>query len=351
MKAAVLYSADSDPVYDDFEEPAAGPGTQLVDLAAAGIHHLTRSVASGRHYSRAAAFPAIPGLNAVARTAGGQLVFTASARRRTAPWPSASSRPTPCGSRCRPAPRPRPWPRASNPGLASWLPLRARPAEAGPLGTVLVLGVTGMSGFLAAQNARLLGAARVVGAGRSPAGLDRAAAAGTDTVALTGDRAADAQALAGALDGAGAGAGAGLRRGPVAETAFAALGRLGFGQDDRHHVRADRRAGRGRGRRPLRAAAQPEADHLRQRRRLGLRRRDQDPDPRVHRPHRRRLGAGALPDLPAVRHRRRLDRARPSPARAWSSSPASRDPPGRSARGRARPAIAASRSPRCAGER
>ena len=79
MKAAVLYSADSDPVYDDFDEPAAGPGTQLVELAAAGIHHLTRSVASGRHYSRAAAFPVIPGLNAVARTAGGQLVFTASA--------------------------------------------------------------------------------------------------------------------------------------------------------------------------------------------------------------------------------------------------------------------------------
>lgn len=51
-----------------------------------------------------------------------------------------------------------------NPGMASWLPLRARQAEAGPLGTVLVLGVTGMSGFLAAQNARLLRAARVVGA-------------------------------------------------------------------------------------------------------------------------------------------------------------------------------------------
>lgn len=51
-----------------------------------------------------------------------------------------------------------------------WLPLEARQVGAGTLGTVLILGVTGMSGFLAAQNARLLGAARVVGAGRSELG-------------------------------------------------------------------------------------------------------------------------------------------------------------------------------------
>ena len=57
-----------------------------------------------------------------------------------------------------------------NPGMASWLPLQARLAKAGKLSTVLILGVTGISGFLAAQNARLLGAARVVGAGRSRPG-------------------------------------------------------------------------------------------------------------------------------------------------------------------------------------
>ena len=73
-----------------------------------------------------------------------------------------------------------------NPGMASWLPLQVRQAEAGKLTTVLVLGVTGLSGFLAAQNALLLGAARVVGAGRSRLGLDRAAAAGAEPVTLTG---------------------------------------------------------------------------------------------------------------------------------------------------------------------
>jgi hypothetical protein len=66
-------------------------------------------------------------------------------------------------------------------------PLAARQAEAGPLGTVLILGITGISGYLAAQNARPLGATRVIGAGRNPAGLERAAASGAQTATLTGD--------------------------------------------------------------------------------------------------------------------------------------------------------------------
>ncbi len=84
---------------------------------------------------------------------------------------------------------------------------------------MLVLGVTGMSGFLAVQNAGLLRAARVVGAYRSPAYLDRAAAAGADTIALTGDRDADARALAGVLDGEAPGL---VLTSSTRETAFAA---------------------------------------------------------------------------------------------------------------------------------
>lgn len=231
MKAAILHSADSVPVYGDFAEPEAGPGSQIVDLVAAGIHHLTRSVAAGRHYSRDGAFPVIPGLNAVARTAGGHLVFTSSApppygtfAERIAS-PDAMRFPLPDGA------SPEAVAAGVNPGMASWLPLKARQAQAGKLATVLVLGVTGMSGLLAVQNARLLGAARVVGAGRSQAGLRRAAAAGAETVTLTGDRDADAEALAAALDGDAPGLVLDFVWGPVAETAFQALGRRGFGED------------------------------------------------------------------------------------------------------------------------
>jgi NADPH:quinone reductase-like Zn-dependent oxidoreductase len=234
MKAAMLYAADADPVYGDSDEPAAGPDTQLVDLVAAGIHHVTRSVASGRHYSRAAAFPLIPGLNAVARDAAGRLVFTASAPpphgtlAERIVSPDAMRFPLPAGA------SPEAVAAGVNPGMASWLPLQALsagPPGTGSLGTVLVLGVTGMSGYLAVQNARLLGAGRVIGAGRSPAGLDRAAAAGAETVALTGDRDADAAALTEALDGAVPGLVLDFVWGPVAETAFRALGRPGLAED------------------------------------------------------------------------------------------------------------------------
>jgi threonine dehydrogenase-like Zn-dependent dehydrogenase len=186
-----------------------------------------------------------------------------------------------------------------NPGMASWLPLRARQAEAAKLGTVLILGVTGMSGFLAAQNARLLGATRVVGSGRSQPGLERAAAAGAQTVAITGDRDTDAEALAKLLDGDPPGLVLDFVWGTVAETAFAALARDGFGKGPgRHQVRPDRRAGGGRGRRSLRIAAQQEAHDLRERGRLGRRGGHQGPDPGLHPADRRRLRPGAVPHLP-----------------------------------------------------
>jgi len=231
MKAAIVYSAESVPVYGDFDEPPVGVGSQLVDLVAAGIHHVTRSVAAGRHYGSGTAYPLIPGLNAVARTAGGSLVFTASAPPPYGTFaehiasPDAMRFPLPDGA------SPEAVAAGVNPGMASWLPLQARQAETGKLATVLVLGVTGISGFLAAQNARLLGASRVVGAGRSQPGLERAAGAGAETVTLTGDQDVDAAALAAVLDGDPPGLVLDFLWGRVAETAFKALSRRGLGED------------------------------------------------------------------------------------------------------------------------
>ena len=65
------------------------------------------------------------------------------------------------------------------------------------------LGATGMAGTLAIQNALLLGASRVVGAGRAADKLARATALGlSQAVQLTGDVVADGKALADALGGA-----------------------------------------------------------------------------------------------------------------------------------------------------
>jgi NADPH:quinone reductase-like Zn-dependent oxidoreductase len=178
VKAAILESPNSVPVYGDFAEPGAGPDTQVVELVAAGIHHVTRSVAADRHYGSNGAYPLIPGLNAVARTADGQLVFTSSA-------------PPPYGTFAE---------RIASPG-AMRFPL---PDGASP---------------------------EAVAAGRSRPGLDRAAAAGAEAVAVTGDRDADADALASALGGDAPGLVLDFVWGPVAETAFGALGRRGLHED------------------------------------------------------------------------------------------------------------------------
>jgi NADPH:quinone reductase-like Zn-dependent oxidoreductase len=232
VKAAILHSADSVPVYGDIDEPSAGAGTELVEFVAAAIHQVTRSVATGRHYGRDATFPVVPGLNAVARRADGDLVFTASSG--AAPYGTFAERIASPDAMRFPLPgaaQPEAVAAGVNPGMASWLPLHARLAETGRLGTVLILGVTGMAGFLAAQNSRLLGAARVVGSGRSQPGLDRAAAAGAQTVAITGDRDADADALARVLDTDPPGLVLDFLWGSAAEAAFQALARQGLSED------------------------------------------------------------------------------------------------------------------------
>jgi NADPH:quinone reductase-like Zn-dependent oxidoreductase len=128
-----------------------------------------------------------------------------------------------------------------NPGLSSWLPLRHRQSQAGALGTVLILGATGMAGLLAVQNARLLGADRVIAAGRDRARLARAEAHGATTVPLPAGpdeatvprvRDATAAALADAIGGTAPGLVLDFVWGAPAEAAFAALARHGLQEDD-----------------------------------------------------------------------------------------------------------------------
>ena len=47
MKAAVVSSQAAAPEYAEFADPAAADGRELVDLVAAGIHPIVRSLAAG----------------------------------------------------------------------------------------------------------------------------------------------------------------------------------------------------------------------------------------------------------------------------------------------------------------
>lgn len=80
-----------------------------------------------------------------------------------------------------------------NPAMSSWLALRLR-TQIQPGQSVFVLGATGNAGRMAIQIAKLLGAGRVVGAGREISRLESSAA--DESVSLVGNRELVTQAIA-----------------------------------------------------------------------------------------------------------------------------------------------------------
>ena len=72
MKAAVVTEAGAAPVFRDFAEPERDGRHAVVDLVASGIHQVARARVAGRHYSAQGVWPAVPGVDAVARKPGGR---------------------------------------------------------------------------------------------------------------------------------------------------------------------------------------------------------------------------------------------------------------------------------------
>ena len=297
MKAAVVHRPGESPRFDDFGEPVVTEGRELVELVASGIHPLVRSLAGGQHYGSSGVYPLIPGVDAVARTADAVLIYTGYVE---APYGTLAERMAVPGGMRLPLPDgadPVAIAGGLNPGLSSWMPLQARMAEAGSLGTIVILGATGTAGVLAVQNAGLLGAVRVIGAGRSPAGCDRAAGGRRNRHAHRGQD-KDAAALAAALNGDVPAMVLDYVWGAPAQAMFAALAARPARGNQRHLLRRDRRAGRARGVRARGAAAQPPPAHLRQRSGIGFDPRDHGPAAGLHADDRRRPGRGAGRSFP-----------------------------------------------------
>ena len=238
MKAAVVHEAGAAPVFDDFGEPEVGDGRALVELVAAGIHNVVRSRVAGRHYSVEGAWPAVPGVDAVARTPDGRLVYTGFVET---PWGTMAERmavPDQFGMELPDGADPLAVAAGMNPGAASWLPLSKRRDQVGEasLGAVLVLGATGMSGGIAVENAYALGASAVVAVGRNEKRLaargDLVEGRDLRTVVLTGDGPTDTKGLVAALAGRPPSIVVDFLWGSVAESAFYALGHAELGTDD-----------------------------------------------------------------------------------------------------------------------
>ena len=195
MKAVVVTELGKPPVLQDVPEPERADGEALLEILAAPINPVDLGVASGRFFGGSPPLPYVAGAEAVGRVLEseahpeGTLVWTGMQGLGITRTGVMAERGVARDDGIVPVPDDVDPALAASlgiAGLAGWLPLEWRaPVRDGE--TVLVLGATGTLGLVAVQAAKILGAGRVVAAGRRPEGLERARRAGADaTVQLDG---------------------------------------------------------------------------------------------------------------------------------------------------------------------
>ena len=180
MNAAVVETPGQAPKYQSFPDPVAEDGEVPVRVRAAGLHPIVKGLASGSHYASAKdkQEPSVPGIDGVGVLDDGSRVYFVFVRR---PWGTMAERAAAPRRMCIPVPEKLDDVHAAaiaNPGMSAWLSLKERAALA-PGETVLIMGATGVAGQLAIQSARLLGAKRIIAAGRN---VDALATANVDAI-------------------------------------------------------------------------------------------------------------------------------------------------------------------------
>lgn len=170
MDAAVLHTLGKPPKCEQFPDPVAADGEVIVHVHAASLKPVDRQLASGAHYASPRALPVVCGSDGVGHLDDGRRVFFGGTR---APYgamaqrtvvPSAYTFPVPGGVDDETAAA------LPNPAVSAWLSLAFR-AKLNVGDNVLILGATGVTGKLAVKIAKLLGASRVVAAGRNQQAL------------------------------------------------------------------------------------------------------------------------------------------------------------------------------------
>jgi NADPH:quinone reductase-like Zn-dependent oxidoreductase len=179
LDAAVLHNLGKAPQFEQFPEPVPGKDEVVVHVRAASLKPVDKQMANGSHYASPRALPAVCGLDGVGCLDDGRIVYFGGPRP---PYGAMAQRTVVASARCFQVPAGIDETTAAavaNPGVSAWLTLtwRAR-LVAGE--SVLILGATGVTGRLAVQIAKLLGAGRVIAAGRNEMILSRLRAVGAD---------------------------------------------------------------------------------------------------------------------------------------------------------------------------
>jgi NADPH:quinone reductase len=201
VRTAQLRELGSPPEPTDAPEPQAGAGETVVSVAAVALNPLDLAVGRGSFYGGHPPLPYAPGCEAAGHTEDGALVYLFGDGRGVARPGFLSERvavPRDLPLRLPDGTDPALAAAAGIAGIAAWVPV-AWKARVEPGDRVLVLGASGAVGLVAVQAAKLLGAERVVAAGRDIARLRRAGELGADALVELGN----ADALAAAFGGDG----------------------------------------------------------------------------------------------------------------------------------------------------
>lgn len=179
MNAAVLRTLGKPPRFEQFSEPTPGEGEAIVHVRAAALKPVDQQLASGSHYASFRELPVVAGTDGVGYLDDGTRVFFGGPRR---PYGAMAQRTVVPRLFCFPVPEGVDDDTAAalpNPGVSAWLSLTWR-AKLVPGETVLILGETGVTGKLAVQIAKLVGAGRVIAAGRNQQVLSTLRGLGAD---------------------------------------------------------------------------------------------------------------------------------------------------------------------------
>ena len=179
MKAAVLHKLGEAPRYGEFADPTPQAGEALIRVRAASLKPVDKQMASGAHFASPKELPAVCGVDGVGTLDNGNRVFFGGSRR---PFGTMAERSVAPEAFCFPIPDAIDDATAAalpNPGVSAFLTL-THSAKLAKGENILILGATGITGTLAVQIAKLLGAPRIVAAGRDKNSLQKLRALGAD---------------------------------------------------------------------------------------------------------------------------------------------------------------------------